>query len=239
MHFKKLEAPSLKALFVKDMADRIISGRLATGERLPTERELAEKMGVSRAVVNGGITELARCGFLEIAPRKGMFVADFRRRGTMETLPYILAYNGGKFDPQMLESLYEVRASIEKHIAVLAAERRTAEDVEELRQQLGVMAASKDSMAFGRATHDFYHILAVASKNIVYPLNIQAYRPIYVSLSAVLWKKMPRGDRLSRLNRLVDLIEQQDGDGAGACAAEIAVWGRSELAAAYSPGQSF
>ena len=81
MNFEQLYAPSLKELFVQKLQGMILSGELAMGEKLPAERELCQQMGVSRAVVNGGITELARQGFLEVQPRQGAYVADYRRNG--------------------------------------------------------------------------------------------------------------------------------------------------------------
>lgn len=86
MNFEQLYAPSLKELFVQKLQGMILSGELPMGEKLPSERELCQQMGVSRAVVNGGITELARQGFLEVRPRQGAYVADYRRDGNMETL---------------------------------------------------------------------------------------------------------------------------------------------------------
>ena len=83
MNFEQLYAPSLKELFVQKLQGMILSGELPVGEKLPSERELCQHMGVSRAVVNGGITELARQGFLEVRPRQGAFVADYRRDGNM------------------------------------------------------------------------------------------------------------------------------------------------------------
>ena len=68
MNFEQLYAPSLKELFVQKLRGMILSGELPMGEKLPSERELCQQMGVSRAVVNGGITELARQGFLEVRP---------------------------------------------------------------------------------------------------------------------------------------------------------------------------
>ena len=56
MEFSKLNAPSLKELFIQELETMILSGRLMVGEKLPPERELAESMQVSRAVVNSGIT---------------------------------------------------------------------------------------------------------------------------------------------------------------------------------------
>ena len=71
MEFERLYAPSLKELFVQQLQDRILSGDLPMGTKLPPERELCQQMRVSRAVVNSGVTELARQGFLEIRPRQG------------------------------------------------------------------------------------------------------------------------------------------------------------------------
>ena len=66
MEFEPLYAPSLKDLFVRKLQGMILSGELALGQKLPAERELCRQMGVSRAVVNGGIAELSRQGFLEV-----------------------------------------------------------------------------------------------------------------------------------------------------------------------------
>ena len=84
MEFKKLTAPSLKELFITEIQNMILSGKLEIGEQLPPERELAESMHVSRAVVNSGIATLEKKGFLDVRPRIGNFVADYRRNGTLE-----------------------------------------------------------------------------------------------------------------------------------------------------------
>lgn len=66
MEFAKLSAPSLKDLFVQQLQGMILSDELPMGTQLPPERELAQQMQVSRAVVNGGLAELAQQGFLEV-----------------------------------------------------------------------------------------------------------------------------------------------------------------------------
>ena len=58
MQFQKISTPSLKDLFVKELENKILSGELKVGDKLPSERELASSMQVSRAVVNAGIAEL-------------------------------------------------------------------------------------------------------------------------------------------------------------------------------------
>ena len=120
MRFEQLYAPSLKELFVQQLQEMILSGDLSMGTRLPPERELGEQMHVSRAVVNSGISELARQGFLEVRPRQGTYVADYRRKGTVETLVAIMKYNGGRIRREEIRSILEVRIALDTLIARLS-----------------------------------------------------------------------------------------------------------------------
>ena len=94
MEFQKISSPSLKELFVEQLEDMILSGKLKVGEKLPPERQLAEQMQVSRAVVNGGLSQLEKCGFITVKPRSGTFVADYRKNGNVDTLVAIMKYRG-------------------------------------------------------------------------------------------------------------------------------------------------
>ncbi|MDR2246488.1 MAG: GntR family transcriptional regulator [Treponema sp.] len=230
---------SLKDLFIKEITDSILSGKWAVGERLPNERELAKKMGVSRAVINGGMMELMRWGFVEVLPRKGAFVADYKIRGKIETLEVLLKYSGGRFDPVTTDSIYEVRTCIERHITVLAAKRRTARDIANLRKQVEILSGLDEIEALSEATHEFYHLLSIASGNIIYPLNIEAYKVIYVPLMIAVYRRVPKQERITRFNRLVDLIEQQDAVQALDCITEIINSGRQVLSDNYHQGEDF
>lgn len=55
MEFEKLQTASLKELFISSVEDKILSGELPIGAQLPTERELAEMMDVSRGVVKAAL----------------------------------------------------------------------------------------------------------------------------------------------------------------------------------------
>ena len=72
----KFQPESIRAQVVREIENRIFSGELAIGERLPPERELALELGVSRSLVNLAILDLESMGFLRIVPRQGTFVAD-------------------------------------------------------------------------------------------------------------------------------------------------------------------
>ena len=66
MEFQKISSPSLRDLFIEQLEHMILAGKLQVGEKLPPERQLAEMMQVSRAVVNSGISELEKKGFITV-----------------------------------------------------------------------------------------------------------------------------------------------------------------------------
>jgi DNA-binding FadR family transcriptional regulator len=60
MQFGVIEAPTIKELFIDKIVSMILSGKLSVGDRLPTERELAEEMKVSKTIVHAGLKDLER-----------------------------------------------------------------------------------------------------------------------------------------------------------------------------------
>ena len=85
MTFNKVNAPSVREIFVRQIENKILSGELKPGDKLPPARELCMIMGVSLTVVNAGISELASKGFVEVKPRHGTYVADYIANGNTET----------------------------------------------------------------------------------------------------------------------------------------------------------
>lgn len=177
MEFAKLSAPTLKELLVKELETMILSGKLEIGAKLPSERELAEQMQVSRSVVNGGINELARKGFLIVKPRSGIYVSDYRRTGTVEALQSIMNYNGGQLHKDEVRSILELKLAIDTLSSKLAAKHATKEDLEILNAKLIQMKeAEGDNKKAAEAVFDFYHELSIVSGNILLPLIYRSFR---------------------------------------------------------------
>jgi DNA-binding FadR family transcriptional regulator len=243
MEFSELFSPTLTNLFVKEIEHTILSGKLAIGERLPNERELASKMKVSRAVINGGITKLVHLGFLKVVPRKGTFVEDYRRYGKLETLQTIIEYNGGRYSPEMMDSLFDIRNSLERNLAELAAKNRGDSDIDALRIKVETLRATTDPAEFGLEMFDFFHLLAKASKNMIYPLLLQSFESLYPPLSeAIMQKIMRKGQkdtRMMMLTQLVDCIEQKNSAAAAASITESIRWGRAVLEENYAAGSVY
>ena len=76
MPFQKIQSEKLATCVVRQIEQLILRGVLRPGERLPSERELAEKMGVSRPSLREAIAELHDSGLLESRAGAGVFVAE-------------------------------------------------------------------------------------------------------------------------------------------------------------------
>lgn len=183
MEFAKLNAPTLKELFVKELEAMILSGRLEVGQRLPPERELADSMQVSRAVVNSGIAELARKGFLQVKPRSGVYVVDYRRYGTVETLLSIMNYNGGHLRRDEVRSILEIKVIVDTLAAELAIQKLTEEDLAALAARLDTLGElAGDVKKAADAAFEFYHELSMISGNTLLPLIYRSFRVPVVHL---------------------------------------------------------
>ena len=185
MEFEKLVSPSLKDLFISHIEAMILSGELPVGQQLPPERQLAQSMGVSRAVVNSGVVELERRGFLEIRPRVGTFVTDYRRAGTLETLKSIMTYNRGHLRNGEIRSILEVRDALDKLAVAGIIPHVTAEDIDLLEEKAEAIRLASDNHRAAEAAFAFQHELAMLSGNTLLPL---IFRSFYSSV-LVLWER--------------------------------------------------
>lgn len=176
MEFAKISSPSLRDLFVEQLEHLILSGKLKIGEKLPPERQLAEMMQVSRAVVNGGLGELERKGFLVVKPRIGTFVADYRRKGTLDTLMAIMKYNGGRLRNEEIRSILEVRIALDTLAAQLCIGRISDEEVELLREKTERIRDAGSITEASQAAFEFQHEFALLSHNTLIPLIFQSFR---------------------------------------------------------------
>lgn len=185
MEFEKLISPSLKELFISNIEAKILSGELPVGQQLPPERQLAQSMGVSRAVVNSGIVELENRGFLDVRPRVGTFVADYRRAGTMETLKSIMTYNRGRLRNEEIRSILEVRDALDKLAVADIIPHVTELDIMLLLEKVEAIRQARDNRQAAEATFAFQHELAMLSGNTLLPL---IFRSFYSSV-LVLWER--------------------------------------------------
>lgn len=218
MEFERLYAPSLKELFIQQLQGRILSGELPMGERLPSERELCEQMRVSRAVVNGGITELARQGFLEVRPRQGTYVADYRRNGNMDTLLALLRYNGGVLGKEEIRSILEVRQGLEHMTVSRAIDYATDEGLAQLGRFVDALAADPPPSPAQAAeiAFTFQHEMTILGGNQILPLIYSSFKLPCTALWIRFCRKYGVPALHGNMKKLYQAILRRDKKGAAA-----------------------
>lgn len=195
--------------------DLILRGELSVGERLPSERELAEQMKMSKTAVHAAIDSMVRKGFLEVVPRQGIFVGDYAENGTLEALAVITQHNGGSLDPRNVQSLMEMRYAIESIAIELVIKRGDPEVIKNLRKMADEAVAAADAekvdyTALGELYFRFHHYICVASGNTIAPLIINAFRNPSVSFWANSARALGLKESVGRLVAFADYIEAGD-----------------------------
>jgi DNA-binding FadR family transcriptional regulator len=214
---RPLKAESLKEVFISRFEGLILSGKLSMGQKLPSERELALQLGVSRPVVHEGLVDLATKGLVSMKSRVGAVVNDFRREGSITLLNSLLNYHQGRISPEILQGMIEMRKLIEMETARLAAINRTdeqfAELLEHVREETCIMPS--DVNALTEADFRFHHLIALASSNVIYPLFLNSLKEVYTNLSGVFFGEGSVAEVVFDLHaRMLKAIGKKDADAA-------------------------
>ncbi len=157
------EAPSTRDRVVDHVRRLIEKGELKPGDRLPSERELAQELGVSRPSVRSGLEALEAMGVVLSRRGAGTFIAD--GPPNLGTEPLSLLASLHRFTPN---EMFEARQVLEVGVAGLAARHATPEQLATMAEEVTEMFASiEDSTAF--LVHDvrFHRAIGVGSGNRV------------------------------------------------------------------------
>ncbi len=194
---------SLSAQVVRDLAARIDSGELAPGARLPPERELMERYGVSRTVVREATSSLRASGRVATHQGRGAFVLS---------APAAFRFT---IDPAEINTLRDVlqvmdiRVALESEAASLAAQRRSDAQLRAIAVALDDMASRMRSPAGHSAADVAFHVAVASATGNAYFSNLL----VEVSPRMLPRQRLDlfRDDRRGRLAYLKRL-QQEHGD---------------------------
>ena len=184
---KPLKAETLKEVFITRFEDLILTGKIAIGQKLPPERELAFQLGVSRPVVHEGLVDLASKGLVTLKPRVGTIVNDYRREGSLAVLNSLINYRRGSLEPELLDSLLQTRILIEIETTRLASIHRRQEHVDAFQEILSKEDNLSPADIDGVTELDFtfHHLIGLASGSLIYPLLINSFKPVYMNFTSL------------------------------------------------------
>lgn len=92
----------------EQIATDVLTGEMPPGEALPSERRLAELLGVSRPAVREALKRLSAAGLVEVRQGDVTTVRDFRRHAGLDLLPRLL-FRNGELDISVVRSILEAR----------------------------------------------------------------------------------------------------------------------------------
>lgn len=182
--FNRVSAGRISELIVDQIRDLIRQGQLNPGDRLPAERELCERFGVSRVTVREALRVLESNGLIEIrvGARGGAFVTTPDRSRVGEGLADLLSMSAVS-----AADVTELRFILELGLVPLVCERATDEDIAALRE------LCRRARAEARKTADYsmdlsaeFHVrVAESTHNAAVAMLVESFRgPLLMSLEA-------------------------------------------------------
>ena len=160
---KTIEKASVKDQTLEQLKNYILSGAVPLGERLPSERALADVLGVGRYSVREALKVLEAVGLLESRVGEGTFLTTNTGASFGRILGLSLATWGGT-----IIELLDARKMIEVEAARAAAERATSGQITLIEVELTAMHANMDQVrAYLKADMNFHRRIGEASQNAI------------------------------------------------------------------------
>ena len=214
-------APIVTRHIADDVVDRLVTavalGLYVTGQQLPTERELATMLGVSRTSVREALRQLTDTGYLEVRRGRngGYFVLANWGPTSAEHVRRQIIANWSEF-----EHIFDARTLVEPMIARTAAARRTEADIAAMAMALQAYLDAPDHDASRRADSALHLAIAEATHNpILVAMSVDLRAKITLNLGAEPYTDAVRRTAIGQHTELVAAVTEGRGDEAAAIAA--------------------
>ena len=168
MELKRVKNPSVVQQVIDSLTEAMIQKELRPGDKIPTENELSESLGVARNSVREAIKILVFLGVLEIRRPEGTFVCNAFSESMINPMIYGIILNQG----DSYDSLMELREMTEAGVLRLAMEKQTKEDMEGLSRALAQMKEAffrepQDLQASFEADNRFHDTIMEMRRNVM------------------------------------------------------------------------
>ncbi len=160
------------------LLDEVVDGELTAGDSLPSERRLAEMLGVSRPAVREALQRMSQTRLVEVRHGGATTVREFRRYAGLDLLPRLLVRNG-EIDPAVGRGVLEARLAIGPTVAAMAAVRRREGDLAAVTTAVTHLAEAADPLARQHAALAFWDAVTDAADSVVFRLMFNSLRLAY------------------------------------------------------------
>jgi DNA-binding FadR family transcriptional regulator len=162
----------------EQIVTEVLTGEMRPGQALPSERRLAEELGVSRPAVREALKRLTEAGLVEVRQGDATTVRDFRRHAGLDLLPRLLI-RAGEFDLSVVRSILETRLHNGPKVAELAAQRRGPELAGQLDDAVQSLVGEDDPVECQRWALTFWDRVVDGADSIAFRLMYNTLRATY------------------------------------------------------------
>ena len=208
MSFKTIKKESTLEVIVQQIKNQIKKGILKPGEKLPSERELASLLGISRASVREAIKALSFSGYLEVIQGKGTYVLEIATQYD-EIVNFF-----SEFSNYSLDYLMEARIMLEGEFARLAAANASQKEIDVIERVFNEICNSKDTNTFFVKDLQFHLTIAKATHNpIMNGLMKIIVEMLYKETQKIIKiSEDTRENTIETTRNLVQAIKQRDAE---------------------------
>jgi len=211
--FQKISPRKISDEIIEQFKSLLSRGELKPGDELPSERELADSIGVSRPPLREALNALQAMGFIEIKPRSRIVVKAVTEKLFADPLAILIEEDTAK-----LFEVLEIRRAMENWAAYKAAERATPAEIDKLKK---IIEKEEDNLRSNRedakTDADFHLAIALATHNTVFShLMASWYHLLWntqqVAREKIFRKKGNRAIIADQHRRLFEAISRGDRD---------------------------
>ena len=185
--FEVIKQKNISDIIMDQIKEMVYDGRLKVGDKLPSELELANNIGVSRASIREALKALKEMGLIDSKVGGGSFISNNFTDSLSGPLSLMVALNNTD-----MKSIFEFRKVIEIGAISSAAKNYTEEELNELKEILESMRLVSDEQILGKLDREFHEKIIDMSKNIFFKINMKAIVDIldrFLHVSAMKSKK--------------------------------------------------
>lgn len=193
------------------LIDAILDERFPPGSLLPSERDLAMQLRVTRPTLREALQRLARDGWLEIRQGKATRVKDYWHEGSLGVLS-TLAQHRERLPADFIPNLLAVRRAIAPAYARQAVDREADRVVHFLSHGLSL---EDNETAYATFDWDLHHSLSISSGNPIFTLILNGFSELYHPMACLYFQsEHARQSSLNFYQKLLDAAHQHDGQSA-------------------------
>lgn len=216
------KALRLHGAIARNLGRRIVSGRYRPGQVLEGEIESSEQLNVSRSAYREAVRILAAKGLVTSRPRVGTRVSPRHEWRLLD--PDVLAWIfDGEPEPEILQSLFELRTLIEPEAAALAAKRRTQGHLDGMRAALDAMREHTLAVEAGRVADQTFHaeLLSASGNPFVVSLTNGVTAAVHALTEFKQRARPLRRDPVPDHERVYEAVVTKDAEGARTAMREL------------------